>query len=432
MILIAIAMVTMLGMVALSIDVIALYAARNEAQRAADAAALAAAKMLVDAGVTADPTNTGLQATAQGFATTVAQEVSHQVNIAGQPVQATDVTVTYPNNGAASFGINPTVTVRVARTNLPTFFSRIWSRAALTVSASATAEAYNPSNSSSVGSAAPIVARGVKPFLLPNCDPGAAGTSCGGTGTTFINTATGAMTRPGQPPTGVIGETFTLQSNCGVGPGCVPGPPQANEYYPVTIPPTTASACPSSFTGLSGFEEDIACSNPTPLTCSTIVGSISTTLSVDTTVLPEGAGGDPAKSGVEDLIHQQGGNGQDTLNGGVLGSGLTYPLWIQAGNRHPLALGGSINSGDNITTSDSLVTVPLYDDVVAGGAPTGPVQIIGFVQLFINQMFPGGGGPKAGSFQVTVINVSGCGSGVTGTSVFTGSSSPVPVRLVHR
>jgi hypothetical protein len=320
--------------------------------------------------------------------------------------------------------------VTVARTNLPTFFSRIWSHAALAVRTSATAEAYNPSNSASVGSAAPIVARGVKPFLLPNCDPGAAGTSCGGTGTTFINTATGAMTRPGQAPAGVIGETFTLQSDCGSGPGCIPGPPQANEYYPVTIPPTTTSACPSCFTGLAGFEEDIACSNPTPLTCSTTVGSISTTLAVDTTVLPEGGGGDPAKSGVECLIHQQGGNGQDILNGSLLGSGLNYPLQIQAGHNHPLA-GGPINSGDNITTSDSLVTVPLYDDVLAGGAPTGPVQIIGFVQLFINQMFPGGVGPKAGSFQVTVVNVSGCGSGVTGTPVYTGSSSPVPVRLIH-
>jgi len=153
---------------------------------------------------------------------------------------------------------------------------------------------------------------------------------------------------------------------------------------------------------------------------------------VDTTVLPAGPGGDPAKTNVECLIHQQGGfgSGQDILNGNVLGSGLNYPLEIQAGNNHP-ARGGSLSGGDYITTSDSLVTVPLYDDVAAGGAPTVPVQIIGFVQLFINNVHPGGGGPKAGSFQATVVNVSGCGSAVTGTPVSTGNSSPVPVRLVH-
>jgi hypothetical protein len=95
-------------------------------------------------------------------------------------------------------------------------------------------------------------------------------------------------------------------------------------------------------------------------------------------------------------------------------------------------VGGAFNAGDYIGTSDSLVTVPLYDDVAAGGAPTGPAQIIGFVQFFINQMFPGGGGPKASSFQVTVVNVSGCGTVVTDTPIFTGTSSPVPVRLIHR
>ena len=60
MILVVLAMLSMLGIVALAIDVITLYSARSETQRAADSAALVAAKMLVDAGVTGDPTQFGL------------------------------------------------------------------------------------------------------------------------------------------------------------------------------------------------------------------------------------------------------------------------------------------------------------------------------------------------------------------------------------
>ena len=241
MILVVIAMLAMLGLVALAIDVITLYAARSETQRAADAAALAAAKMLIDAGATSDPGNSGLQTAAQTLATQIAKDVAQQVSISGRQVQSTDVNVTYPNSGQPSFGINPTVAVKVTRPNLPTFFSRIWSRTALSVSATATAEGFNPSNSSSVGSgqSVPVIVRGVKPFLLPNCDPGAPGPgpSCG-PAKTFFDVTTGQLTRAGQTPTGVIGEVFILQSNCGLGPGCVPGSPQAGQYYPAAIPGT--------------------------------------------------------------------------------------------------------------------------------------------------------------------------------------------------
>jgi Flp pilus assembly protein TadG len=427
MIIVAIAMFSMLAMVALAVDVITLYSARSEAQRAADAAALAAAQMLVNAGVTGDPTNGGLQTTAQGFATTIAQNAAQQAVISGQQVQAANVATTF--GPAASFGVNPTVTVTVQSATLPTFFSRIWSHAALTVSASATAEAFNPSNSSSIGgTGVPIVARCVKPFLLPNCDPG--GTlPCG---TTFFDTTAGAMTRPGQTPGGILGEQFVMQANCGAGPGCAPGAPQAGQYYPAAITGSTPNACPSTCGGGTAFEQSIECCNPTPLTCSTTLGT-GNTLQVDTTVDPDGGAGSPAQSGLQCLTHQTPGNGQDILNENVLPGPLTYPLQIQAGNNHPLEGTPSLATGDYITTSDSLVTVPVYDNVAAGGAPgaTG-VQIIGFLQVFVNNVWPGGGGPKQGSFTVTVVNVSGCGSNATGTPVYNGSSAAVPVRLIHQ
>ena len=62
MVLVAVAMIAIIAMAALSIDVVTLYLAREEAQRAADAAALAAARVISMSGLTgtADPgTNTG-------------------------------------------------------------------------------------------------------------------------------------------------------------------------------------------------------------------------------------------------------------------------------------------------------------------------------------------------------------------------------------
>ena len=197
----------------------------------------------------------------------------------------------------------------------------------------------------------------------------------------------------------------------------------------MTRPP--ASSCPAACGGGTDFEENIECSNPTAFTCGASVGTATSTIAADTSVFPDGMGG-PSQTGVKCLIHQNGGSGQDILNSGVSGA-LTYPLEIQVGGDHPLA--GSL-ANSYVTTSDSLVTVPVYNDIGAPGPPAGAptpggVQIIGFLQLFINRAFPGGG-PNAGSFDVTVVNVAGCGSSATGTPVFTGSTSAVPVRLIHQ
>ena len=57
MVLVAVAMVAIIAMAALSIDVISLYLVKEEAQRAADAAALAAARVISISGITGDPNN---------------------------------------------------------------------------------------------------------------------------------------------------------------------------------------------------------------------------------------------------------------------------------------------------------------------------------------------------------------------------------------
>lgn len=439
MILVAIAMMSMLAIVALAIDVVTLYSARSETQRAADAGALAAAKMLVDMGVTtADPANPSVPTAAQiDAATKAAQSVLGNLSIAARTIQTSDVTLSFPGSGTAAFVVNPKVTVTVQNANLPTFFSRIWNSATLTVRASATAEGFNPSNSATITgtNAVPIIAKGVKPFLLPNCDPGHAGAGCGGGpgGATFFDPLTGAITNPGPAPTGIIGETINLSSNCGAGPGCVAGapnigPPNTIEYYPVQMP-LTASACPTSCGGgPTSFEDNIECSNPTPISCGTTAAAPAVNqLLLDDTVFPDGGGG-PAQSGVECLIHQRPGNGMDNLNAGPP---MPYPLQIQVGNNNPLA-GTVVSSNDLVTTSDSLVTIPVYDQTAIPNVPTSAagVNVIGFLQVFIQQAFPGGGGPKAGSFNVIVVNVSGCGNAATGTPAASGPG--VPVRLIHQ
>jgi Flp pilus assembly protein TadG len=437
MILVAIAMFSMLAMVALAVDVITLYSARSQAQSAADAAALAAAKMLVDSGVTADPGNPALQTSAQTAATQVAQDVAGRTTIAGQSIAPADVSVVFPNAGAASFGINPTVSVTVQNTNLPTFFSRIWSRSALTVRVSAKAEAFNPSNSPSIGTGRPTAARCVKPFLLPNCDPvnpNNPGSGCGGGIARFFDPTTGAIVNPGQYPAGVIGETFHLRSNCGPGPACVFGPPTATPgtpplllYYPAPIAtPLSGSSCPSCTAGASDFRSDIECCNPTPLSCGTQAPPPENTVTVDTSVYPEG--GRIARDGIECLIHQFG-NGQDILNESSLLPGpLTYPLEITGGSQHPLPAA----QGTHINTSDSLATVPVYEPVPGPPPISGtPVQVVGFLQLFVVNVFPNGGGPKEGEFEVAVVNVSGCGSNATGTPVYGSGVSGIPVRLIQ-
>src|SRR5579863_9020047 len=158
MILVALAMVAIIAMAALSIDVVTLYLAREEAQRSADAAALAAARVLSISGIT----GTGSLTTDNGYWVTICGGTS---SVASQTAQAVGIQNGVGSGGSAAsntncsglpaaFAVNPMVTVQVTRASMPTFFSRIWGNTGNSVSATATAEAYNPSNSGNVGNGA--------------------------------------------------------------------------------------------------------------------------------------------------------------------------------------------------------------------------------------------------------------------------------------
>src|SRR6266436_4952709 len=81
---VAVSIFALVGMAALAIDLVTLYVAKAQAQRVADAAALAGAKTLVEYGITADPLDTQVSwAATCTQATTQAQGIANLGQISG-------------------------------------------------------------------------------------------------------------------------------------------------------------------------------------------------------------------------------------------------------------------------------------------------------------------------------------------------------------
>lgn len=467
MVLVALAMVAIIAMAAMSIDLVTLYLAREEAQRAADAGALAAARIISVSGITGTASPTGDPAdwrsicgAAGGWATQAAQAAAAQNSVGAQPAA---VSVTYTDgtntlndcsNLTDSFAVNPMVTVQVLPVHIPSFFSRIWGKASSDISATATAEAFNPSQSDRngivpSGNVTPVQPRCVKPWIVPNIDPG----HCivGGSNQNcrpFVSLPDGQIRNPGIDPggtlnsNGVIGETFSLFADCAPQPGpCFPVdyappianqntgnfvggqlPPQPNlEYLPGAVP-ASSSAVPSCAASGSNYQWAVAgCDTTTVYQCGLQVSTGGTPNMIDLSTDPGGPAGDSAIGLACSLTNTNTVplTGQDTLRM----SGLNpYPFVPIAGDANPLGI-----SGTPITSSNSIVSLPIYDQTANGRTinriGTTNVTIVGFLQVFVK------GVDVYGNISVAVLNVAGCGSnGTTNPPVF--GSSPVPVRLI--
>ncbi len=415
--LVAVAMVSVLAMAALAIDLTTLYVAHGEIQRAADASALAGAKAFVDSGVTTSPSNPSLQTLAQTMAGDFATAVVSQNHVAGAPAQFINgtplVNLTFSASGNPNAPGNPRITVSLRRTDLPLFFARIWGNSIASVSATAMAEAYNPAYSkTNTGAFIPSAPQCVKPFLVPNDDQNQPGVR-------FVNATSGAISVAPEP---FIGEKLTLSSACGVQPGCNPtNPPAAGQYLPMLLP-DIHRYCPSvsapSCSGFgSSFQGSTQCCDGTPFDyqqCG-VSGTIATW---DPNTNPGGRNG-PAQEGLECLIHDP---QQDTLNPSFANSGL---LQIQAGPYSQAT--HNVAPGSLISTSDSIITVPLFD-VPNTWPPAGQqVNIVGFLQLFVASV-----GPGRTDMTAYILNVVGCGSSPNpGSAVSGGGASAIPVRLIH-
>lgn len=429
LVIVAGALAMLLALAGLAIDLASLYAARAEAQRAADAAALAGAQEFVTSGCTSSAggcTPGGFQ---EALAIQQAQSVGGQNYVGGQKanILPADITFNYPTPQ------DPEITVVVRRSAsrgtpnqpggaMPTYFAKIFGVFSADVSASATAEAFNPS-----GSNIPVGAKCLKPWLIPNCDYSRmvgknspdANTLCPAVKNSypsyFVNpNQNDTILNPGTAPSGVIGQLITIKPG-DPSQGSAPG-----QFYPVDLLPGASPAvCPACANGgggggASAYRSNIECCNG-----GTLTPGIMTVQPITGNMVG------PTQQGVQCLIHQVGGGtGEDVLD--------PTTMSITAGGNNPYYPAGTV-----LNDSDSVVTAPIYDGTQLCPGSSCPstvnVNIIGFMQLFIKDVT----NPQ-GTVEAYILNISGEGTSGGGNPngnsnpIETGGGSPIPVRLIHQ
>jgi hypothetical protein len=422
------------AMAALSIDLVTIYAARSEAQLAADAAALAGARVLANSGVTSNPSPAMITA-AWNLASAVATQVAQQNEVGGGSL--TSITIPGAAGGPNS---NPTITVTVQKDDLPSFFARIWGRTAFTVKATATAEAYNPSAAPSAltNTNPPVAPICVKPWLLPNIDP----TQSLTTGPLIFNAATGAIMNPGlvgqewpnTSPTATnpnLNGLYVMCGDCSPGAGGITGP-APGQYYPgaaADFPAPASAQAPSVCSaGFNAYQLSVAGCVQQPISC-----GAAPTIDIDTNpyVNVNGSRDADTVAAAGCLIHYNVPGGaagdSDSIDNTVL---PTPPFEFLAGNQNPVALA----RGKDVLVSDSLVTLP----VISGPPSATGNTVIGFLQVFLNPSatapFPYTNTvpptPVPNEIPATIINLVGCGTSATGTPILGNGASPVAVRLI--
>lgn len=400
-------MLALIGLLGLAIDLVALYLGRSEAQRAADAAALAGAEEFVSSGFTVGAVS---QAAVQTMATNQAITVGQKNLVGGTVPSIPSGNVTFDFTHAG----DPLISVAVNAT-LPTFFMRIFGVNTANISASATAEAYNPAGSPVIGPT--ICASCLKPFLVPNCDPvhtSPPNPICPGMGY-FLDPANNySIAHPGPYASGGIdGEPWQLHS------GAAP-----SQWYAIAFLGAQSK---------TAWQNNIKSCNTDAIVCGTILQTLN------------GKAVGPADQGIDGLIHATASgpnNGQDTIN--TSGGTLPYPMY--AGSNNPLVTAGLIPAGTQIMQSDSLVTLPLYDGAdTTGATPLNPggsqVKITGYLQMFIQDVIHSATDDMIDAIIIQVMscgaNAGGnCGAGAGGGGnppggVTAGGAGFIPVRLVH-
>lgn len=475
LLIVAASLVIMLGMCALSIDLVAGYLARVQCQRAADAAALAGARALAANCTTAGCTP---GSAAETLATQNAIAVAAQNLVMGLAPTSTTVGTTFdyshdvlPSGGSGE----PQITVTVYRDSvhndaMPTFFAKIFGINHMNVSASATAEAFNPG-----GTSTNVGVGCVKPFLVPNCDPnfpvaaGSAeansncvcGAANGGVSTGVLNGDCPAGTPTGYdmsyyvyPPTssnagvavhpndcvwnsslnqcettsGDIGAPWVLHSNA------VP-----SQWY--TIAFTSQSGMEYSQYIRQCVSRSVACQGTLNTLNGKKVGP--TDAGVDCLIHSCGTGGCSGQcpaTGVANNLPDGLNNGQDYMCApyGLPGAQAQpyctttgSPFEFVPGYNNPYGLTPNVPRKFSDAGSDSLANVVLYDGTqLASGGSTVTVQ--GYMSIFFQDALHDATGD---TINAVIVQVGGCGAGGSGSTTpnvnSPGGGSFIPIRLIH-
>lgn len=395
----------------LAIDLGTLYLERSEAQRAADAGALAGAQVFANSGCTLNASclSTAVQNTATANATQLAQ----QNLVFGQtPTVPTPV---FSAGGGSS--TDPLITVTV-QAPAKTFFLPL--SAGATISAIATAEAYNPSGSTSGPT---ICTSCLKPFFVPNCDPfhvtPVNTPPCPGTGLTGQPPA--AFFSNGSLPNGndIVGKTWQLHMQ--TAGGTVSSVPSQWLEVDFSLTPPNCNGAGGSQSKTQWAAGVTQCST-TQITCGTHLCTLN------------GNAVGPNNTAVGDLISYGNGksNGTNATDSISCSNGVCT---MTAGAGNPFYPQGTTP----LPQSDALVSVPVYDGTPQSGG--GEVVVVGYMQLFILDIQHQGlfdnidavivsattcgnlGGPGCGA--------NGGGGSGTGGTASGGGATLIPVRLVH-
>src|SRR5207248_618330 len=197
----------------------------------------------------------------------------------------------------------------------------------------------------------------------------------------------------------------------------------AGKYYPGAIDPDDFPVPTQSLqVGTAGFNDyqlAVAGCVQKPIVCGAPPDS---SINIDTNAYGTDRDADTVEA-VNLLIHYKGAAGNTDSIDTV--PTPNPPFQFVGGNANPVA--GAV--GHSIMVSDSLVTVPIFNSGPAGSTVTSPVQVIGFLQLFINpqgNLFPQTGN----AMEAKIINMAGCGVAATGQPVLGTGASAIPVRLI--
>ncbi|HVB99787.1 MAG TPA: pilus assembly protein TadG-related protein [Candidatus Dormibacteraeota bacterium] len=429
---VGVSLLALLSVLALVIDLGMLYVARSEAQRAADAAALAGANVFVTTGCTS-VAGTGCVAggSQELLAANQALAVAALNNVAGQPASIDCPEYADPTSGSAQCpGITfsyptqeePQISVTVVRSGIPTIFAKMFGVQDATVSAKAVAEAYNPS-----GGQAGTDAR-ITPFLIPNCNPNAIG---GPNANPYcpVKGANYFIDNSGQLVSNVAGESWNLH----FGTTSASDSATPSEWYMISIWPSGGSQSASQMAAAISQSTTVSCNLYYPALLGKKVG--------------------PLDSGVETLINATGQSTNGNYNQGQDQITVQNPetpnfsYTVQAGSNNPLVQNGVLTAGQNIvpaTNSGSIVNAAVFDGAICGmtvngtvlttsnsdciGPGGGTVKVLGWMQIFIQ------GATHQGSYDgvsAVILNVSGCPASSTIPSVNSGGSA-IPIRLIQK